>query len=135
MLQIKRLEMWFITVRDDGYSSEIPIHFFLFLFLHFSLTYLPKRTVLISIVQGGANACTKILDEFLLFEFARNFIKEHCSSGQADHISQPISPCSLNADLPRTKCMYTYTGACVKAVLNIFHASSSWQHFARKPGT
>lgn len=91
--------------------------------------------LLILIAQGGANACTNDLDEFLLFEFARDFIKLHHISGQADGISQTIFPYSLNADLPRMKCMYTYSRACVKAVLNIFHVTSSWQHFARKPGT
>ena len=34
MLKIKRLEMWFSTVRDDNYSSEIPTHFFSYLFFY-----------------------------------------------------------------------------------------------------
>jgi len=49
--------------------------FFPIYFSTFFIDIVALQTFLILIVQGGANAGTNDLDEFLLFEFARDFIK------------------------------------------------------------
>jgi len=61
------------TFRYDHYSLEIPTIFFSL--SSFFIDIVARETVLILIVQRGANVCTKDLHEFLLFEFARDFIK------------------------------------------------------------